>query len=71
MIFVWIYETMYRDIKKIIHNDSQKYITLEGGDDLSNQKWTNCDIEYDQFFGSYCAKSFCLDIKMKMSVQVK
>ena len=29
---------MYRDIENIIHNDSQKYINLGGGEDLSNQK---------------------------------
>ena len=59
---------MYRDIEKIIQNDSQKYITSEGGEDLSNQKLTNCDIEYDQFCCSDCNKSLCLEIKNKMSV---
>ena len=63
----WISETMYRDIEKIIQNDSQKYITSEGGDDLSNQKWTNSDIEYNQFFCSDCTKSLCLEIKKRMS----
>ena len=28
----------YRDIGDIIHNDSQKYSTLGGGEDLSSQK---------------------------------
>ena len=37
------------DILKIIQNVSQKYITSEGGVDLSNQKWNNCKIEYDHF----------------------
>ena len=40
---------MYRYIEKIIEHDSQKYRTSEGGDDLSNQKMINCEIEYDQF----------------------
>ena len=44
-----ISETIYRYIEKIIQHDSQKYITSQGGDDLSYQKFTNCDIEYDQF----------------------
>ena len=30
-------ETMYRDTEKIIQHDSQKYITSEGREDLSNQ----------------------------------
>ena len=63
-----ISETMYRDIKKYIQHDSQKYITSEYGEDLSNQKQTNCDIEYDQFFCSDCTKLFCLQIKKKTSV---
>ena len=46
----WVSETMYRDIENIIHQDSQKHITLEGGDELSYHKWTNCEIEYYQFF---------------------
>ena len=62
---------MYRDIEKIIHQDSQNCINSEGGDDLSNQKWTYCDIEYDKFCCSYCAKSLCLDIKNKMIVLEK
>ena len=33
-----ISETMYRHIENIINQDLQKYITSEGGDDLSNQK---------------------------------
>ena len=45
----WISETMYREIENIIQNNSQKYITSEYGEDLSNQKWTNCDIDYDLF----------------------
>ena len=47
---------MYRDIEKIIQHDSYKCITSEGGEDLSDQKWTNCDIEYDQFYCSNCNK---------------
>ena len=66
-----ISETMYIDIDKIIQHDSQKYITSEGGDDLSNQKWTNSEIEYDQFCCSDCTNSSCLNIKKKMSVLEK
>ena len=40
----WISEIMYRCIEQIIQHDSQKYITSEGGDNLSNQTFTNCDI---------------------------
>ena len=57
---------MYRDIEEIVQHDSQKYITSEGGDNLSNQKLTNCEIEYDQFFCSDCTKTLCLEIKNKM-----
>ena len=42
--------------RKIIQHDSQKYITSEGGDDLSNQKWNDCEIEYDKFCCSDCTK---------------
>ena len=61
-------ETMYRDIEKIIQHDSHKYITSEVGGNLSNQKLTNCEIESNQFCCSDCTKSFCLEIKTKMSV---
>ena len=44
-----ISETMYRNIENIIKNDLQKYTTSEVGEDLLNQKWTNCDIDYDMF----------------------
>ena len=54
---------MYGDIEQIIQQDSQKYITSKGGDKLSNHKWTNCDIEYDQVCCSDCTKSLCLEIK--------
>ena len=57
---------MYRYIEYIIQNDSQKYITSEGGEYLSNHKWTNCDIDYDMFCCSDCTKSLCLEIKKKM-----
>ena len=40
---------MYIYIEKIIQQDPQKYIPLEGQDDLSNQKLTNRDIEYNPF----------------------
>ena len=59
---------MYRDNEKIIQHDSQKHIISEGGDNLSNQKWTNCEIEYYQFSCSDCTKALCLEIKHKMSV---
>ena len=38
---------------------------------LSNQKWSNCEIEYDQFCCSDCTQSLCLDIEKKMSVLKK
>ena len=47
---------MYRDIEKMIQHDSKKNITSEGGDDLSNNKWNNSEIEYDQFCCLYCTK---------------
>ena len=62
---------MYRYIENIILHYSQKYITSEGGDNLSNQKFTNCEIEYDQFCCSDCTESLCLEIKKKMSVLEK
>ena len=40
----------------------------KGGDNLSNQKWSNCEIEYDQFCCSCCTKSLGLKIKKKMIV---
>ena len=58
---------VYRYLK-IIQHDSHKYITSEGGDNLSNHKLTNCEIEYYQFFCSDCTKSQCLYINNKMSV---
>ena len=64
----WTSETMYKDIERIIQHDSQKYIPSQGGDNLSNQKLTNCEIEYDQFCCTYCTKSLCLEIKKKMNV---
>ena len=54
-----ISETFYRDIENIIKNDSQKYITSEGGEDLLNQKSTNCDIDYDLYRCSDCTKLLC------------
>ena len=47
---------MYRYIEKNIQHDLHKYITSEGGDDLSNQELTNCEIEYDHCFFSDCTK---------------
>ena len=67
----WISKTMYRDIEKISQHDSQKYITSQGGEDLSNQKLTNCEVDYDRFCCSDCNKSLCLDIKNKMSALEK
>ena len=57
---------MYRDIENIIQHDSQEYITSEGVEYLSNQKWTNCDIDDNLFCCSDCTKSLCLDIKKKI-----
>ena len=67
----WISETMYRDIEQIIQHHSHKYITSEGGENLSNQKLTNCEIEYSQFCCSDCTKSLCFKIKKKMSALKK
>ena len=38
----WISETLYRGIETIIKNNSRKCITSEGGEDLLNQKLTDC-----------------------------
>ena len=56
---------MYRDIEQIIQRNLQKYITSDGGDNLSNQKWTNCEIKNDQFCSSDFTKSLCLEIEKK------
>ena len=61
----WISETLYREIATIIKNDSPKCITSEGGEDLLNQKYNNCDIDYNQYCCSDCTKSLCLEIKNK------
>ena len=61
----WISETIYREIENIIQHDSQKYIASEGGEDLSIQKLTNCEIDYDLFCCSDYNKSLCLEIKKK------
>ena len=60
-----ISETVYRGIKKIIQHDSHNCITSECGEDLSNHKLTNCEIEYDQFCCSDFTKLLCLEIKIK------
>ena len=57
---------MYRDIEDIIHHDSHKYITSGNLEDLSNQKSTNCEIDYDLYRCSDCTESLCLDIKNKI-----
>ena len=62
----WISETMYKEINNIIQHDSQKYITSEGVEDLSDHKLTHCNIDYDISCCSYCTKSLCLEIKKKM-----
>ena len=62
---------MYRDIEQIIQHDSHKYITSEGGDNLSNQKLTSCEIRYDQFFCSVCTEFFFKEIKKKISALKK
>ena len=48
---------MYRDIENIIQHYSQKYIASDDRKDLSNQKWTNFDIDYDLFCFSDCTES--------------
>ena len=60
------------DIRKMLQrylnrhkNDSRKCITSEGGEDLLNQKSTNCDIDYNQYPCSDCTKLLCLEIKNK------
>ena len=63
---MYIRNNVWRYRRKNQH-DSHKYITSEGGEDLSNQKLTNCEIEYDWFCCSDCTKSLCLEIKNKMS----
>ena len=63
----WISETMYKDIEKIIHQDSQKYITSEGENILSNHKLTNYEIEYDHVCCSDCTKYLFL-VNKKMIV---
>ena len=67
----WISETIYRDIENIIKNDSQKYITSEGGEDLLNHKLTHCGIDYDVFPCSDCTKLLCLEVKKKKSALEK
>ena len=57
---------MHKDIENIVQHDSQKYITSEGEEDLSNQKLTICEIDFDPFCCSDCTKSLCLDIKKRM-----
>ena len=60
-----ISETLYKDIETIIKNGSRKCITSEGGEDLLNQKLTNCDIDYDLYRFSDCTKSLYLEIEKK------
>ena len=67
----WISETMYRDIVKIIQQDTHKYITSEGREGLSSGKSINCEIDYDLFCCPDCTESLCLDIKKKMNVLEK
>ena len=67
----WISETLYREIATIIQNYLPKCITSEGGEDLLNQKLTNCGIDYDQYRCSDCTKSLCLEIKKKKSALEK
>ena len=38
-------------------------MTSEGGEYLLNQKWTNCEIDYDQYCCLDFTKSLCLEIK--------
>ena len=64
----WIPETLYREIASIVKNDSPNCDTPEGGEYLLHQKWTNCEIDYDQYHCSYCTKSLCLEIKNKKNL---
>ena len=59
---------MYRDIENI--RKYHKYIKSEGGEDLLNKKWTNCDIDYDLFRCSYFTKLLCLDLQKKSSGKI-
>ena len=59
---------MYGDIEQIIQQDSHKYTTSEGRNDLLTQKFKNCDIEDDLFCFHYFTNSLCLDIKNKMNI---
>ena len=59
----WISEIKYRDIEIIIQHDSQKCITSDVRDDLSNNKLANCEIEYDHLCCSYFTKALYLDIE--------
>ena len=61
----WISETMYKEIERSFIMTNNKNITSECGDDLSDQKKTNFDIEYDQFCCSDCTKLLYLKIKIK------
>ena len=45
----WIPETLYREIEKIVKNDSPKCGTQEGEETLVHQEFTNCKIDYDQY----------------------
>ena len=62
---------MYRDIEKLFSMTHRNTSLRKGGDNLSNQKLTNCDIEYDQFSCLYYTKSLCLVVKKKMNVLEK
>ena len=61
----WIPETLYREIEKIVKNDSPTCGTQEGEETLVHQELTNCEIKYDQYHCYDCSQSLCLEIQSK------
>ena len=49
-------EKLYIEIESIVKNYSQNCGTQEGGEDLVQQEWTNCEIDYDQYHCSDCSQ---------------
>ena len=62
----WIPETLYREIARIVKNDSPKCGTQEGEETLVHQELTNCEIDCDQYHCYDCSQSLCLEIKSKI-----
>ena len=59
---------MYREIEKIVKNDSPKCGTQEGEETLVHQESTNFKIDYDQYHCYVCSQSLCLEIKNKRKI---